>query len=223
MSYYIRPMLQEDVVQVSEIDREAFPTQVPLPNYQRELQNRLSHYIVACDDEKTVATPEVAASPEKDLKGLNATWRRLFNLNRFSNNERPLPSGHCITGFVGFYVIVDEAHLTSIAVREAYRRRGIGELLLISAFDLAIELKTHIVTLEVRLSNTAAQKLYTKYNFTKIGVRRGYYTDNREDAILMSAPNITSDSFQAHFQQLKQTYSRQWGITLIKLPASYPA
>lgn len=211
MSYSIRPMSKEDVAQVSEIDREAFPTQLPSPNYQRELQNGLAHYIVACDKEKTVATPEVEASSEKGSTGLTSTWRRLFNLNHFFNNERLPASGHYITGFVGFWFIADEAHILSIATREAYRRRGIGELLLISAIDLATELKARIVTLEVRVSNTGAQSLYTKYSFTKIGVRRGYYTDNREDAIVMSAQDITSAAFQACFQQLKQAYSRKWG------------
>lgn len=221
--FFIRLMCQEDVAQVSEIDREAFPTQLPPPNYHHELENRLAHYIVTCDEEKIVTIPEVKASAEKGLAGLTPRWRRLFGISRFFENERLPASGDYITGFVGFWFLADEAHILSIAVREAYRRRGIGDLLLISALDLAIELKARIVTLEVRVSNTAAQSLYTKYNFIKIGVRRGYYTDNREDAILMSAQNITSASFQACFQQLKQAHSRNGGLASIKLPGSYPA
>ena len=106
-----------------------------------------------------------------------------------------------------------EAHITNIAVREQYRRQGIGELLLISLIDLAIELDAHLVTLEVRASNTTAQSLYSKYGFIQVGLRRGYYTDNREDGVLMSLENITSAPIQANLQQLKQAHAQTWGIT----------
>ena len=210
-------MHQEDVAQVTEIDREAFSTQWPPPNYQRELRNRLTHYIVAYDKEKTIDEPEVKTSSEKSLTGLVARLRRLFSRNRFFSNELPPPSRHCIIGFAGLWVMADEAHITSIAVREAYRRQGIGELLLISLISLATEQKTCIVTLEVRASNATAQTLYSKYSFTQASVRRGYYVDNREDAILMSTENITSAPFQAHLQQLKQAHFRKWGIALSKI------
>ena len=205
LPYYVRPMHKEDVVQVTEIDREAFPTQWPSPNYQHELRNRLAHYVVACDEEKTADKPEVKAFPEKGL----ARLRQLFSHRRFSGNELPPPSGHYIIGYAGFWVMADEAHITSIAMREAYRRQGIGESLLISIIERATELKAHIVTLEVRASNIAAQNLYAKYGFSQVGVRHGYYIDNREDGILMSTENITSAAFQAHLQQLKQAHSRK--------------
>ena len=115
---------------------------------------------------------------------------------------------------ISFWVMADEAHITSIAVREAYRRQGLGELLVIPVIDLARELKARIVTLEVRASNTGAQNLYAKYGFTQVGVRRGYYIDDREDALVMSTQDITLATFQAHLEQLKQAYSRKWGIAL---------
>ena len=79
--------------------------------------------------------------------------------------------------------------------------------------DQATKLNARIVTLEVRVSNTAAQNLYSKYGFTQVGVRRGYYTDNKEDAILMSTENLASPAFQACLEQLKQAHSRNWGIS----------
>ena len=108
-------------------------------------------------------------------------------------------------------LMVDEAHLISIAVREEYRRLGIGELLLISIADLAAKLKARIITLEVRASNIAAQRLYYKYGLDLVGLRPCYYSDNGEDAVLMTAENITSASFRARLQQLRQAYSRKWG------------
>ena len=214
LSYYVRPMCQGDIAQVTEIDREAFPTQWPQPNYQRELRNRLSHYIVVCDEENLVEQPVGKNSSEKGVSGLVSRLKRLFSRDRFSS-DGPYPSiGHYIVGFVGFWIMADEAHITTIAVRESHRRQGIGELLLISVIDRAIELKARILTLEVRVSNTAAQNLYSRYGFTKVGVRRGYYTDNREDGLTMSTEDITSNSFQARLQQLKQAHSRKWGISL---------
>ncbi len=220
LSYYVRPMCQEDVDQVNDIDLEGFPTQWPPPNYQHELRNRLAHYIVTCDEEKTVEQPEVKTSSEKGSTRLVARLRQLFRHNRLFKNRVSTSSGHYIIGFAGFWVMADEAHIISIAVREAYRREGIGELLLISLIDLARELKARIVALEVRTSNTAAQSLYVKYGFTQVGIRRGYYIDrgyhldNSEDALLMSTQDITSAAFQAHLEQLKQARSRNLGIAL---------
>ncbi|MFC2020879.1 ribosomal protein S18-alanine N-acetyltransferase, partial [Chloroflexota bacterium] len=185
------------------------------PNYHHELRNRLARYTVACDREKYIEPVEREVPPEKT--GLLAGLKRLLGRIRFSGNGLSESTGHFITGFVGCWVLADEAHVTSIAVREAYRRHGIGELLLINAIDMAIEMKATIVTLEVRVSNTVAQKLYTKYGFTEAGVRKGYYTDNREDAIIMSTANIASSSFKTRFRELKQAHSRKWETDLHKI------
>ncbi|MFC1932988.1 ribosomal protein S18-alanine N-acetyltransferase [Chloroflexota bacterium] len=203
MPYHVRLMGKEDVTQVTEVDREAFSTQWPPPNYQHELRSRLAHYIVAYDEEKTVEQPEVKTSSEKGLTGWAFGLRRLFSRNRFFSSELPPPNRHYIIGFTGFWIMADEAHITSIAVREAYRRQGVGELLLISVIDLATELKARIITLEVRTSNSVAQSLYTKYGFTRVGMRRGYYADNREDGVFMSTEDINSPAFRARLQQLK--------------------
>jgi ribosomal-protein-alanine N-acetyltransferase len=83
--------------------------------------------------------------------------------------------------------------------------------------NLATELNARITTLEVRASNTIAQSLYYKYGFTQTGLRHNYYIDNKEDAVIMSTENITSASFQAHLQRLKQVHSRKWGIALYQI------
>ena len=217
MPCYVRLMRREDIAQVTEIDREAFPTLWPPANYQHELQNRLAHYIVACDEERTVEEPEVEASPEKGFPSLVSRVRQLFNHNRFFNNKLLQSGREYIIAFAGFWIMADEAHITNIAVRVRHHRQGIGELLLISIIDLATELKARIITLEVRASNTAAQSLYHKYGFTPVGLRHGYYSDNKEDAVLMSVENITSASFQAQLQQLKRAHSRRRGIALYQV------
>ena len=210
-------MRREDLAQIAEIDREAFPTQWPPANYRRELENRLAHYIVACDESRKVEKPDAETAPENGFWGVVAMVRRLFNHNRFFGNEVPPSGREYVVGFAGIWIMTDEAHITNIAMRESYRRLGVGEFLLISIIDMATELNAHFITLEVRASNTTAQNLYHKHGFNQVGLRRGYYTDNREDAILMTTEDITSAPFQAQFQQLKQAHSRKWGVPLPKI------
>ncbi len=89
-----------------------------------------------------------------------------------------------VVGYVGVWYIVDEAHITNVAVDPDYRRRHIGETLINSLIDHSEQNGINSFTLEVRASNTPAQKLYEKFNFKEMGVRPRYYNDN-EDAIIM--------------------------------------
>ena len=220
MPYFVRPMRKEDITQVNEIDREAFYSQWPPPNYQRELQNQLARYVVACDETKMVEEP--AAKPDP-LSRLISRIRQWFQPDRLPAKEIPAPKQAYIVGFAGLWVMADEAHLTNIAVRKSHQRHGIGELLLIAAIDLAQELKGKFMTLEVRASNATAQSLYTKYGFAQVGIRHGYYLDNKEDALIMSTESLTSGSFQAHLGQLKQAHSRKWGMESHQLARNHPA
>lgn len=217
MTYSVRPMRQEDIAQVTAIDREAFPTQIPPANYRQEFQNQFAHYVVACDDTVTVAEPEVKPKP---AAGLAAKIRQWFHLNRPPDNRPPPPRPYLV-GFAGIWLMADEAHITNIAVRQQYQHRGIGELLLISVIDLAEERRASIMTLEVRASNHIAQNLYRKYDFVPTGIRQGYYLDNREDGILMSTESITSASFQARLKNLRENLARERGLT-VPTPGKYP-
>ena len=202
MTYTIRPMTREDLAQINEIDREAFPTQWPPANYRQELQNKLAHYIVAIDVSRTPATVPVKPRPGW-LKFMSRLipWVKPEAISR-----DPLTSPY-IAGFSGIWMMADEAHITNIAVRKEYQGQGIGGLLLIATFDLARELKAAFLTLEVRASNVVAQQLYSRYGFNQTGQRRGYYLDNREDAIIMSTESIASPAFQAQLGQLRDSLS----------------
>ena len=205
----IRPMNLEDISQVSEIEREAFPPPWPPTNFKRDLNvNSLTYYMVAYTESQEVNhyAPNVNSVPLNDRKSqsklqllINAT-RRIFMREDTSN-----AIGQFILGFAGLWFMADEAHLANIAVRERYREKGVGERLLISIIELAIKKNARFITLEVRASNTAAQALYRKYGFAEVGTRREYYTDNKEDAILMTADNITSSSFQNKFIDIKKS------------------
>lgn len=90
-----------------------------------------------------------------------------------------------IIGYLGMWIILEEAHITNIAVHPQHRRQGIGCAMLEFAFDKAKVLGATKMTLEVRTSNETAQQLYRKLGFTGRGIRKGYYTDTNEDAIIM--------------------------------------
>lgn len=90
-----------------------------------------------------------------------------------------------VVGFVGVWIIAGEGDITNIAVSSKYRKQGIASNLLIKLFDVCKTFNCEDITLEVRASNTPAQNLYKKFNFKEEGIRKGYYSDNGEDAIIM--------------------------------------
>lgn len=109
-----------------------------------------------------------------------------------------------LVGYAGMWVILDEAHITTIAVEPALRGQKVGERLLVGLIDAALERGARWMTLEVRKSNLTAQNLYRKYGFREIGTRKGYYSDNREDAIVMWTGNLREREFQERLARLRQ-------------------
>lgn len=94
--------------------------------------------------------------------------------------------GDEIAGYAGFWAVCGEGDITNVAVAAGYRRQHIGSRLLEAMLKKAADMRLELLTLEVRRSNTAAQNLYKKYGFKEIGMRKGYYSDNREDAVIMT-------------------------------------
>ncbi|MFD2114837.1 ribosomal protein S18-alanine N-acetyltransferase [Paenibacillus yanchengensis] len=92
-----------------------------------------------------------------------------------------------VIGYGGLWLIVDEAHVTNIAIHHDYRKQGLGTLLLRKLQHTAMYFGAKQMTLEVRVSNEVAQHLYEQHGFIAAGVRPGYYTDNNEDALIMWA------------------------------------
>jgi ribosomal-protein-alanine N-acetyltransferase len=102
-----------------------------------------------------------------------------------------------IVGYVGYWLIVDEAHISTIAVDPGRRGQGLGELLLSHAMDAARNLGADMATLEVRASNEAAINLYRKFGFQVVGRRAAYYRDNEEDALLMTLTGLSARADEA--------------------------
>ena len=176
----------KDIPQIAYIDHLAFPSEQLAPSYRKRLENKAICYLVACHNRSITNN-----SPDK-----------MTSIMSDSQN---------IIGFAGFWLKQNDAHMLDIAVHPEYQRTGIGEALLISLINLTIKANAEMITLEVRISNQAAQSLYQRYGFTVIGKRQGYYSNNSENALIMRAKEISSAQYQELLQRQTQLYFRRWG------------
>jgi len=190
-------MSADDIVQVADIERESFPSMWPQTAYKRELTNQIARYIVI-----TELPGDPAAQPAQHSGIIGA-------LKRIVGGEGTPPAEHLL-GFIGIWLMVGEAHVVTVAVRDACRRTGIGERLLIAATEQAMAYDQEVLTLEVRASNQAAQRLYEKYGFAHVGLRVKYYTDNNEDAAIMTTPEIASTGYRALFEELRERHRARY-------------
>lgn len=145
---------------------------------------------------------EVEAMVESDLEevlsmerlSFSTPWSRQIFLDELRNKEfsRMITARACdrniykgILGYGCYWIIYDEVHITNMAVHNKYRRKGIGEQLLRYMIEEARKMKSRLLTLEVRSSNLKAQALYQKFGFKAVAIRKKYYSDPREDALVM--------------------------------------
>jgi len=112
-------------------------------------------------------------------------------------------AGDEVVGFAGLWVMVDEAHITTFAVDPRWRRRGVGQWLLLHLFELSNDRRAREATLEVRLSNMPARRLYEKYGFRPVGIRPRYYSDNGEDALIMTTDALASAGMRDRLIRLR--------------------
>jgi ribosomal-protein-alanine N-acetyltransferase len=108
-----------------------------------------------------------------------------------------------IVAYGGMWLMVDEAHITTFAVHPRWRRQRLGERLLLAFLDLARDRHAREATLEVRLSNLAARRLYEKYGFRPVGLRPRYYSDNNEDALIMTTEPLDDPQLRARIERLR--------------------
>lgn len=102
-----------------------------------------------------------------------------------------------LVGYGGIWMMVDEAHITTFAVDPAWRRQRLGATLLIALIDVALARGAREATLEVRLSNVPARRLYEQFGFRPVGLRPRYYSDNGEDALIMTTPQLQGPAMQS--------------------------
>jgi [ribosomal protein S18]-alanine N-acetyltransferase len=213
--FRIEPMRIEHIPVVAAIERRCFTQPWPQNAYRREIQsNKMAHYFVARVFESDDPVP-VSAVRRTVAGGENGLLGRLSRLLRGPLEPPPSPAMEAelrsIVGYAGLWLMTDEAHITTIAVSPDYQGYGIGELLLLGLIDRAKQIGARWLTLEVRVTNKVAQRLYEKYTFKEMGVRRRYYSDNNEDALVMWTDAIESDSFQAAVQRNREALGRKLG------------
>jgi ribosomal-protein-alanine N-acetyltransferase len=212
-------MTQADVPDVSRVERRCFPNPWPSSAYRRELQNPAQNVYVVLRQlrERTGAEPNGhdpgGAGTSNSAKGLPR--RSLLPLGLGRRQEPNGSEPETLIGFVGMWLAFDEAHITTIGVDPAYRGRGLGELLLLSMVDTALARGARWLTLEVRVSNFAAQTLYRKYGFSVRGSRKRYYSDNNEDALIMWSEALDEPQFRANVEARRRALEDRLGAFVV--------
>jgi ribosomal-protein-alanine N-acetyltransferase len=126
---------------------------------------------------------------EVEHASFTTPWSREAFFNEIHNNKFAvyivLEEDDKIIGYCGTWLVIDEAHVTNIAILPEYRGKKLGEALLGKLISTAREMGARSMTLEVRVTNHVAQSLYRKFGFQNGGIRKNYYSDNQEDALIM--------------------------------------
>lgn len=184
--YVVEPMRLEDLEEVLAIEQVSFPLPWSLRAYRWELTNNHN------------ACYLVARHRQPKQEALKITTR---------------PP---VLAYGGFWLVIDEAHISTLAVHPDWRRQGLGSLIMAALLDKAVERGAAVATLEVRVSNEAAQNLYRTFGFEQTGLRRHYYQDNNEDALIMTTPLLTTASFQRWLNYLKEKLIKRLAASMDK-------
>lgn len=152
---------------------------------------------------RSMTVQDIPHVVEIEQESFTTPWSSQAFMNELTNNHFAqyiiLEHDGEVAGYGGMWIIMDEAHVTNIAIKSKYRGRKWGERLLIELQNSAAFLGAVKMTLEVRKSNQIAQRLYEKHGFRSVGIRPKYYTDNNEDALIMwvNLPKYEGESVQS--------------------------
>lgn len=154
------------------------------------------------DDVAAVHLIEVASFP---VPWPDYAFRQEIQANRLAH-YLIVRVGHQAVAYGGLWLMVDEAHVTTFAVLPNQRRRGIGGRLMVELMTLARDLDARVMTLEVRLSNQPARALYARFGFRPVGIRPRYYSDNGEDALIMTTSPLGTPEMVSLLAEMAQRY-----------------
>ena len=150
---------------------------------------------------------DVEAVQAIELASFSAPWPPNAYLTELQTNRLAhymvIRIGTEVVGYAGLWLMVDEAHVTTFAIHPDWRRRHLGDRLLLALLDIALDRRAAEATLEVRLSNLPARRLYEKFGFRPVGIRPRYYTDNREDALIMTTERLDSPAMRERLADLR--------------------
>ena len=213
--YRLRTASVNDIDKLTELEREVFPTLWPPINFAREIKKPTQAVLVVSvrsgpasldPAEPTGSLVEKVVDGIKTLATSGTPLKTAFDAGGQQNEGR-------IAGWAIVWFVAGEAHIASIGVSAADRRRGVGELLVLGTIDAATSNDCDELTLEVRKSNEAAHALYRKYGFRVVGERKAYCLDNNEDALIMTTPDIREPNYAASLTNLAAEHAHRWAQT----------
>ena len=144
---------------------------------------------------------DIAAAHEIERLSFNTPWPAYAFEQELATNRLArylvARAGDRVVAFAGLWLMADEAHITTFAVHPSWRRQGVAHRLMLSLVELSRQIGAQRMTLEVRVSNEPAQALYRRFGFVVVGRRPRYYTDDDEDALIMTTPELAGPSMQA--------------------------
>ncbi len=156
---------------------------------------------------RPMATPDIPAVTRIERASFSTVWPSDAFYNELNTNKLAHyfvgSLDDKIVGYGGIWVILEDSHVTTLAIDPEFRTRRFGEVLLLALIDEAIERGAAWMTLEVRESNTVAQRLYRKYGFTTVTMRTGYYSDDNESALIMWAGSLRSELYRNRLRVLR--------------------
>ncbi len=216
MHIYVRPMVSEDICHVQLLEEDMFPTLGFKTDFDLELSKKSVVYFVAqssicCKGTLVFAKFNQISGNSNRLPLIIRQMYLMFCLIWSKSLDFVGLKHNCVVGCLGLQYIIDEVHITSFGVKSLYRGLGIGESLLIAAIEHAIAKSAMMITLEVRISNEIAINLYNKYGFRNRGIRKGYYSDNKEDAIIMTNDKILSSDYRETLYNLSTAHGNRLG------------
>lgn len=187
VQFHVEPMRLADVAAVAELEKKVFTLPWSAHAFDYELRyNRTAHFLVvrACSENASGSggQADTGGEPAREL-----------------------------VAFAGYWHIVDEVHICTLAVHPDYRQLGLASLLLLRIMDQARGLSADVATLEVRVSNDAAIRLYDKFGFSVVGRRKAYYSDNREDAYIMTTGSLSSRPMVRQLDALRAELEERLG------------
>mgnify|MGYP001605319034 CR=1 FL=1 len=195
LPYRVESMTPQDISAIMEIENISFSAPWSARAYDYEVRyNEMAHYYIARVQNQSKVTVTQEQIP---------LLRRWLGQRNRSAGINVAATDLVVVGYAGFWLMVDEAHISTVATHPQWRQRGIGELMLIAMIDAVTAIGARWMTLEVRVSNAGAQALYQKYGFDVAGTRHHYYSDNNEDALIMTTPLVTTMEYQMKLDGLK--------------------
>ncbi len=200
-SYRVKIADKNDSNEISKLEESIFSDDSNSVSFINEIKYKNKYHILL-----------VREIVEKNNFIINLVKKLLKLRNIFSSKFNDYSSSDFISGFIGVWFYEYESYISTFGVREFERGKGLGELLLIQAIYNVIYKGGKSISLEVRKSNFEAIKLYQKYGFRKVGMRKFYYSNNNEDAIIMTVNDIDFDDYKNKILYLINFHSQKWKL-----------